>query len=409
MKVRRQRLRSNSNKKMPYKSYVQKKKISFEEELYSKMLPFTFDLMPDDLQYIDRKCFVKQFSNLERWMLESILLGIDTETKPYLMKDKRHNPTSLIQIAVRTAEYKEFVFIIDLLSISEDRACFEKLDEVLTHAFLSDKVVKIGQGLDQDLKEMSQAYPSSQAFRQMNRCLETNAILRVIKPEIIQLASLKYMVKEYLNCNLVKTQQLSDWSARPLSSPQIHYAACDALVLLRLYDAMLCEIEEKMYYSGHGSKEIDEQEEDLEDLEDLIDQSSTSTVSTVSTVSTISTAEEKTIVDISAPGAGEGDKSIVSTQSNFDITSLEVTLDTPVEKVPRKRKGTTATNEPRPTTVNLNESVFSYTKGWNSSCAKELARKKLCTSGESMTSAELLDLEHIPLPCSEGKHVFFTS
>lgn len=37
---------------------------------------------------------------------------------------------------------------------------------------------------------------------------------------------------------------MSNWSLRPLSSKQIHYAACDALVLLRLYDSMVCDIED---------------------------------------------------------------------------------------------------------------------------------------------------------------------
>ena len=44
--------------------------------------------------------------------------------------------------------------------------------------------------------------------------------------------------------NLVKSQQCSSWGTRPLSEGQIHYAACDALVLLRLYDALCGEVDE---------------------------------------------------------------------------------------------------------------------------------------------------------------------
>ena len=48
----------------------------------------------------------------------------------------------------------------------------------------------------------------------------------------------------YLNFNLVKRQQLSNWAKRPLTEAQVKYAACDALVLLRLFDAMSCEVED---------------------------------------------------------------------------------------------------------------------------------------------------------------------
>ena len=40
----------------------------------------------------------------------------------------------------------------------------------------------------------------------------------------------------------VKSKSCSNWGDRQLSEAQIHYAACDALVLLRLYDAICFEI-----------------------------------------------------------------------------------------------------------------------------------------------------------------------
>ena len=58
------------------------------------------------------------------------------------------------------------------------------------------------------------------------------------------LVSLKFLTRQYLNSNLIKLQQCSSWGSRPLSDKQILYAATDALVLLRLYDAMLYEIED---------------------------------------------------------------------------------------------------------------------------------------------------------------------
>lgn len=103
------------------------------------------------------------------------------------------------------------------------------------------KVIKIGQGLDDDFRELRDNYPHMNCFKSIPSILETNTIHRLLCPEDVQLKSLKNMVRIYLHFNLIKTQQLSNWSQRPLTKLQIHYAACDALVLLRLYDVMTHE------------------------------------------------------------------------------------------------------------------------------------------------------------------------
>jgi ribonuclease D len=99
-----------------------------------------------------------------------------------------------------------------------------------------------------------------------------NAIAKILQPQQTHAIGLKQLTKTYLNYNLVKSQQMSNWAKRPLTphqvigSPswllvvvgicgsltvsclgvscwrQIHYAACDALVLIRLYDAMTMEV-----------------------------------------------------------------------------------------------------------------------------------------------------------------------
>jgi hypothetical protein len=53
--------------------------------------------------------------------------------------------------------------------------------------------------------------------------------------------SLRNFTRNYLHLDLNKSCQLSNWGKRPLSDDQLEYAACDALVLLRLYDIMTCE------------------------------------------------------------------------------------------------------------------------------------------------------------------------
>lgn len=48
--------------------------------------------------------------------------------------------------------------------------------------------------------------------------------------------SLQKLTYFYLHRKLTKTHQCSNWNRRPLSTGQLRYAACDALVLLHLYD-----------------------------------------------------------------------------------------------------------------------------------------------------------------------------
>ena len=234
-------------------------KISFQEDTSDKVLPYTFDLNPDeDLCYIDRKTLARKFDVFEKYMLSAILVGIDTETKPCRFKRIKCHPTSLLQIAVRTGPTNsEIVFIVDLLSLAQDEVyCLGKLDEVLTPCFRNKDCIKIGQGLDNDMKEMCKAYPMMQSFKEINGCVETNTFLKYLEPERKQHASLKLLVKTFLNFNLVKTQQLSDWGKRPLTTKQLHYAACDALVLLRLYDAMICEVEYRKGVSAVVSSDV---------------------------------------------------------------------------------------------------------------------------------------------------------
>ena len=175
------------------------------------MLPFTFDLKPQDLHYVDRTTLPLKFALLERHMLDCKLMGLDTETRPNFTRNKQVKQTALLQIATRNRKDEEAVFIIDLLSLKADKLCLEKVDEVVSQAFANKDCVKIGQGLANDMRELCNSYPVMSSFREMNAVVEGNEFLKVLEPSTIQLVSLKKIVKRFLNCNLVKTQQCSNW------------------------------------------------------------------------------------------------------------------------------------------------------------------------------------------------------
>ncbi|CAK9252174.1 unnamed protein product [Sphagnum jensenii] len=116
-----------------------------------------------------------------------------------------------------------------------------ELDSLLQPLFLDRKVIKVGQGLYQDFKELKASFPSMKAFRHCNSIIETNALHQYLNKEITYNVSLKNFTRNYLHFDLDKSCQLSAWGRRPLTEAQRQYAACDALVLLRLYDVMMWE------------------------------------------------------------------------------------------------------------------------------------------------------------------------
>ena len=206
----------------------------------STALPFVYDLR-ESVHYIK----ADNVQDLKRILENVQLLGIDTETRPSFLRNSRRNATSIIQLAVRNDHHNEHVVIVDLLDIATVVDSFSQLNEILSPVLTSKTVIKIGQGLVHDFQELCKSYPSLSACRTVQNIVDTNTLHRFLKPEIVQEVSLKNLVLAFLHCDLLKTYQCSDWGRRPLSASQLHYAACDALVLLRLYDVMSCEAEEK--------------------------------------------------------------------------------------------------------------------------------------------------------------------
>jgi ribonuclease D len=206
------------------------------------MLPFLFDLKEDCLIYVDS---LEGLRTMRETVKDCILAGIDTERKPDF--GSRKHPTALVQLATRSSSGSEKVFLIDLLRLHNDKKAFEELDQIFRDLFLSETCFKLGQGLVADMSELYTSFPELISCKTVLSVVDTEVLYRTLESEVPHMISLKKLVKNHLHLNLVKTEQLSDWAHRPLTSSQIHYAACDALVLLRLFDAMTCEIEYKMF------------------------------------------------------------------------------------------------------------------------------------------------------------------
>jgi hypothetical protein len=388
-------------------SFGRAAKIVFQQDSQDKMLPFTFDLQPKDLIFIDSKA---NFEVLRSFMQDCIIIGIDTETKPMFYKRKRgesKNPTSIIQIAGRNAQYKEMAFIIDLIELSNMEVCMQELDELLLVPFTNEKCLVVGQGLDRDFRELTASYPKMQCFKYVNSVVETTSFVKCIEPEITYLVSLKYLVQKYLNCNLIKTQQTSNWGRRPLTEDQIHYAACDALVLLRLYDAMLCEAE-------------------------VLSSCTDSMFTDNETAWTSGEEDETKSTDSNAPSveqSGAVDKEENNTEP-FSISSVLSVIDVSVPIASRRRQmmAQAAAQVSEMSADPTAELVREYTKDWSSPAARQWYASQLHSVATESTVSEseviegeqqTIDAEialdddkiedeiHIPLPVGLGKHQYF--
>jgi 8-oxo-dGTP pyrophosphatase MutT (NUDIX family) len=221
---------------------------------------FTIDIPESNVIIIDNH---HGLNYLQEQLLGSCVAGIDTETKPMFVKGSSDtHPTALLQIATRSHPPAiEHVFIIDLYTLSRNgkTSCLENLFQILLVFFADCRIVKIGQGLNIDMLEVLHSYshythklPQDRLDTGKNSPLIVAHIASVVEcsPLHHELAktplktqralSLQLLTQIHLNMNLVKSKKLtlSNWHQRPLSHAQVQYAACDALVLLRLFDTM---------------------------------------------------------------------------------------------------------------------------------------------------------------------------
>ncbi|KAL4219645.1 hypothetical protein ACF0H5_022217 [Mactra antiquata] len=194
------------------------------------------------------------------------IVGIDSEWRPSFCGQVQK--VSLLQLGV-----KDQVFLLDFLKLTQLLTDNDWVDFV--QSFLaSDKVLKLGYGIESDLKMIMRTFPCmKEAMFHVKRIvnLETLAkklILEDLQPlfdedndsDVIKRSAnndeepetsastgfrtseekgLSEVVRKCFGKPLNKSEQMSDWERRPLRTEQRIYAALDAYVLLELYDVLL--------------------------------------------------------------------------------------------------------------------------------------------------------------------------
>jgi ribonuclease D len=212
----------------------------FENDSLDQSLPFFFDIPLSCRILVQSAAHLDLFDSV---VSDAHILGIDTETRPSLYNNGGRggkNKTALLQICTRSERGNEMVFIVDLISIAKE-SLLPAFDRMLAPVMGDENVIKLGHGLIYDFKELRESYPDMKAFYNVENIYDTAKMHRKLRPHEKNSISLKKLTKMFLHLNLIKSQTCSDWEIRPLSESQLHYCACDALVLLRLYDAMTFE------------------------------------------------------------------------------------------------------------------------------------------------------------------------
>jgi len=140
-------------------------------------------------------------------------LGFDTETRPSFKKGET-NPIALVQLA------------------TADRAWLIRLNRTGYHRglwrlFTDDKVLKIGIGLQDDLRKLKEIHPfEPEGFVELQE---------YVRDYGIEDASLVKITAQVLGFRVSKAQRLSNWEAEKLTGKQQQYAATDAWVCYRIF------------------------------------------------------------------------------------------------------------------------------------------------------------------------------
>lgn len=148
------------------------------------------------------------------------LLGFDTETRPAFRKGT-HFPPSLIQLASAEAVY---LFQIGLTGFTKE----------LRDLLRDPDLIKVGVGLDYDLRELAELNPF-QAAGIVDLSLEAQALG-------MKRVSLRTLAATFLGFRISKGAKCSNWAARNLKPNQVVYAATDAWVSREIFLKMPASI-----------------------------------------------------------------------------------------------------------------------------------------------------------------------
>ncbi|CAL1536700.1 unnamed protein product [Lymnaea stagnalis] len=248
---------------------------NWDDEVTDKLdaVHYRFPLSPKDITVVNNKD--KLQICMERITQPNTTIGIDAEWKPCMGATAER--VALLQLAVC-----DHVFLVDFMELS-NQLMEDEWIKMATSIFCDDQILKIGYGLDTDLRMLYKTLPClKEPLMKMVRVVDIEKLAKKVVTDYdsstqdqSKLAAegkgpeestsnfcfclykylhftfyfdfvpkheekgLSLLVKKTLGKPLSKGEQMSNWERRPLRSSQITYAALDAYVLLEVYNVLL--------------------------------------------------------------------------------------------------------------------------------------------------------------------------
>jgi DNA polymerase III epsilon subunit-like protein len=166
----------------------------------------------------------EKLSEISELLAKEDVISIDTETVGWQSGNER---LSLVQIGVPS---KKHVYIIDPLAI-EDISAMQK--------FISSPApLLIAHNIQFEEKQFARH------GIKLKGGVDTLSLARELRPDLPN-HTLQTCCRLILGIEISKTEQVSDWSLRPLSAEQLKYARLDAELAYALY-AVLAEMQAKL-------------------------------------------------------------------------------------------------------------------------------------------------------------------
>lgn len=179
---------------------------------------------------------VEEFTKCMSLLMESPVIAMDSEWKPTFGIGSAEQ-ASLLQMATQSR-----VFLLDLVALQpllEDShwSC-------IGHLFSNPKITKIGYGIRGDFKILAKLHSEVQkGFANAKNVIDLDQIKGILVedyPEVFPHNSSNYkgltdLVYRCFGLPLDKTDQFSNWAARPLTKSQIRYATMDVVSLIDIH------------------------------------------------------------------------------------------------------------------------------------------------------------------------------
>lgn len=179
----------------------------------------------------------------QKAIMKESVVGLDTESLPVQIfhPSRAPQPVQIFQIGTRNTAY-----LFDLKA----REILQQFFIFLSRLFDDSRIIKVGMNFQIDLRDLRQQYPvgkwNTQCFFQIRNFLELMNLKPLLKntppkaePYGKKETGLEKIFRHVVGIGLDKTQCISNWARRPLSEPQINYAAIDVICEVMIFESLM--------------------------------------------------------------------------------------------------------------------------------------------------------------------------